>query len=71
MGLSKLTNNIIFVDSSPQDDKYDSVVVDFRKSVNESLDYLMSLGHEKIGYIGGKEFYRDGKDSGRSKRSGV
>ena len=63
LGLSKLTNNIIFVDSSPKSDKYDSVVVDFRKSVNESLDYLMSLGHKKIGYIGGKEFYRDGKES--------
>lgn len=61
-GLSKLTNNIIFVDFSPENNKYDSVVVDFRKAVNESLDYLISLGHKQIGYIGGKEFYRDGKE---------
>ncbi|MBB6624203.1 LacI family DNA-binding transcriptional regulator [Clostridium gasigenes] len=62
-GLSKLTDNLIFVDSSPEHNKYDSVVVDFRKAVNESLDYLISLGHEKIGYIGGEEFYRNGEPS--------
>lgn len=59
----KLTNNLIFVDFSPKNNKYDCVVVDFRKSVNESLDYLIELGHSKIGYIGGKEFYRNGKES--------
>lgn len=63
-GLSKISSNLIFADYTPKNNKYDSVVVDFRKAVNESLDYLTSLGHKKIGYIGGKEFYRDGKPSG-------
>lgn len=63
-GLSKISSNLVFADFSPENNKYDSVVVDFRKAVNESLDYLTTLGHKKIGYIGGKEFYRDGKASG-------
>ncbi|WP_411681208.1 LacI family DNA-binding transcriptional regulator [Clostridium thailandense] len=58
---SKLTNNIVFVDSSPNEDKYDSVVVDFRKAVNNALDYLTSLGHKEIIYIGGEEYINNGK----------
>lgn len=58
---SKLTNNIVFVDSSPNEDKYDSVVVDFRKAVNSALDYLTSLGHKEIIYIGGEEYIDNGK----------
>lgn len=58
----EFTNNIVFVDSSPNEDKYDSVVVDFRKAVTSALDYLTSLGHKDIIYIGGEEYTNDGKD---------
>lgn len=58
----KLTSNIVFVDSSPNEEKYDSVVVDFRKALTSALDYLTSLGHTKIMYIGGEEYINSGKD---------
>jgi LacI family transcriptional regulator len=45
--------NIVFVDSSPDDNRFDSVVIDLRKSVGEVLGYLTGLGHTAIGYIGG------------------
>lgn len=45
--------NIVFVDSSPDENRFDSVVIDLRKSVSEVLDYLIGLGHTEIGYIGG------------------
>ncbi|MGO4541642.1 LacI family DNA-binding transcriptional regulator [Paenibacillus sp. 2TAB19] len=45
--------NIVFVDSSPEENRFDSVVIDLRKSVFEVLDYLIGLGHTEIGYIGG------------------
>ncbi|QYR21465.1 LacI family DNA-binding transcriptional regulator [Paenibacillus sp. sptzw28] len=45
--------NIVFVDSSPDDNRFDSVVIDLRKSVGEVLDYLTRAGHTSIGYIGG------------------
>ncbi|WP_054022991.1 LacI family DNA-binding transcriptional regulator [Bacillus sp. FJAT-28004] len=47
---------IVFVDSSPDDNRYDSVVIDIGKSVSEVIDYLIRLGHTEIGYIGGHNF---------------
>ncbi|WP_341279510.1 LacI family DNA-binding transcriptional regulator [Paenibacillus sp. FSL H8-0537] len=46
-------DKIVFVDSSPDDQRFDSVIIDLRKSVTEVLDYLVDLGHQRIGYIGG------------------
>lgn len=51
---------IVFVDSSPDDIKYDSVVIDFKQAFTKAIDYILSLGHERIGYIGGREYI--GKD---------
>jgi len=57
-----LTSNIVFVDSSPDENKYDSVVIDFTKAVKGALDYLVSLGHKDITYIGGEEYINEDKD---------
>lgn len=59
---NSLTSNIVFVDSSPDENKYDSVVIDFRKAVKGALDYLVSLGHKDITYIGGEEYINEDKD---------
>lgn len=61
------TEQIVFVDCSPDETRFDSVVIDFRQSMIRVLDYLLSLGHEKIGYIGGKE-YVDGETLIRDER---
>ncbi len=60
--IEKLSENIVFVDSSPDEDLYDSVIVDFRKAMTNVLDYLTSLGHKHIGYIGGEEYVNNGRD---------
>ncbi|GAB6170227.1 LacI family DNA-binding transcriptional regulator [Clostridium carnis] len=52
--LSELSKNIVFIDSSPDEWNYDSVVVDLRNGVKSALEYLTSLGHKNIGYIGAK-----------------
>ncbi|WP_195574705.1 LacI family DNA-binding transcriptional regulator [Paenibacillus sp. 1001270B_150601_E10] len=44
---------VVFVDSSPNEDLFDSVVIDFHKATKKVLDYLLELGHTKIGFIGG------------------
>ncbi|SMG48921.1 LacI family DNA-binding transcriptional regulator [Paenibacillus aquistagni] len=44
---------VVFIDSSPDEDLFDSVVIDFHKATKKALDYLMELGHTKIGFIGG------------------
>ncbi|GIM28052.1 LacI family transcriptional regulator [Clostridium polyendosporum] len=54
-----ITKNIIFVDSSPDEDMFDSVVVNFEKITKRVIDYFLKKGHQKIGYIGGKETFKD------------
>ncbi|PAB60283.1 LacI family DNA-binding transcriptional regulator [Anaeromicrobium sediminis] len=58
---SSYSKNIAFVDYSPNEKIYDSVVIDFKKAVLEVLEYLFQLGHEHIGYIGGREYVGENK----------
>lgn len=60
--LRAVSENIVFVDSSPKSEIYDSVVSDFKYATINILNYLEELGHENIGFIGGKEFINDGKE---------
>jgi LacI family transcriptional regulator len=57
--INKITSNIVFVDCSPDDDLYDSVVSNFEKATNNVLEYFLKQGHENIGYIGGRESFKD------------
>lgn len=57
--LNKWTKNICFVDSNQLSRKLDSVEVDFEQAVSEVVNYLIAHGHQKIGFIGGKESYAD------------
>lgn len=52
--LSNSNENIVFVDFSPNENKFDSVMADVGKATTEILNYLYELGHRKIGFIGGK-----------------
>lgn len=47
--------NIIFVDYSPDENRFDSVIPDLEKATQTALEYLYDLGHRKIGFIGGSE----------------
>lgn len=53
--LASANENIVFVDFSPDENKFDSVLADIGKSTVEILTYLYGLGHRKIGFIGGKK----------------
>lgn len=52
--LSKITSNIIFLDSSPDEARFDSIMVNTKLGTKQALDYLFSLGHRKIAFIGGE-----------------
>lgn len=52
---SAFSKNIVFVDSSPNDKVYDSVIVDIRSSTREVLKNMFNSGHRNIGFIGGRE----------------
>ncbi|WP_110112162.1 LacI family DNA-binding transcriptional regulator [Bacillus sp. CGMCC 1.16541] len=57
--LKQVTNNIVFVDYSPNDDECDSVVVDFQRATEKVLQYFIDRSHTTIGYIGGREQFKD------------
>lgn len=62
--LNRLLNcskNVVFVDYCPDDEKYDCIVTSLQRVVKKSLDYLISLGHKNIGYIGGIDYEDNGK----------
>lgn len=59
---SVYSSHIVFVDSSPNDKKFDSVIIDFKEAVIEVLVYLLDLGHKEIGYIGGREYIGGNND---------
>ena len=48
------TQHIIYIDHCPNDNKYDSVIIDFKKATDKVLDHLLGIGYKRIGYIGGK-----------------
>jgi LacI family transcriptional regulator len=55
--LHKINENIVFVDSNPFDEIYDSVIIDFEKAVHRVLNYLTEKRHfTSVGYIGGREY---------------
>ncbi len=52
----KHCEHIVFVDSNPDSSKYTAVVNDLEDATNIIVDYLVSKGHNHIGYIGGREY---------------
>lgn len=52
----QVTKNIVFVDSSPDEGKHDSIVIDFTVAVKNVLNMLLKKGYKTIGYIGGVEY---------------
>lgn len=53
--LESLEKPLLFVDSCPNPDKFSSIVFDLSHATEKVLEYLLGLGHQKIGFIGGKD----------------
>lgn len=54
-------SRLIFVDDNPDESKYHSIVSDLENATIEAINYLKSMGHRRIGFIGGRE--RSGKSN--------
>lgn len=48
-----LQRPVVFVDCSPDVNRYDSVVISYSQVVNSVLDYFTGRNHKRIAYIGG------------------
>ena len=67
----KHCEQIVFVDSNPDSTKYSCVIHAIESAAVKALEHLVSLGHSRIGYIGGREYlginkeeYSDQRQSG-------
>ncbi len=60
--LKTVSENIVFVDSSPEREVYDSVVCDLKHATINLLNYLEELGHKNIGFISGAECVNGNKE---------
>ncbi len=59
--LAASNDKLVVVDYSPGDE-FDSVILDFKDAMEQILAHLYENGHRHIGYIGGKEYYNNGKE---------
>lgn len=55
-----ISNNLVFVDYSPQNEYHDSIVIDFERSMRKVMDYIViEKGYSEVGYLGGKELIKN------------
>lgn len=49
-------SNIVFLDSNPDETRFSSVLSDLEGGTEHMVSYLKDMGHNRIGYIGGREY---------------
>jgi LacI family transcriptional regulator len=54
-----ICGNTVFLDMPVEEFDITTLTLDFRKAVNQVLDYLLELGHKKIAFLVGKEYAGD------------
>ena len=57
--MQMVCKNITFLDSSPNELLYDSVVINYNLGIQQAVDYLRELGHTRIGFVGPKRLSDD------------
>lgn len=50
--MAALTPNVVFLDSSPWESRFDSVTLGYELGISLALEHLTGLGHQRIGFIG-------------------
>lgn len=66
--LEQFTSNIAFLDSSPDDNRFDSIRINATLGTNLALEHLLSLGHTRIALFCGKVIGNQGHLSIDSRR---
>lgn len=57
--LAAITPNIVFLDSSPFESRFDSVVLGYELGISLAMEHLIELKHRKIGFVGPTYKYND------------
>ncbi|MBY0033968.1 MULTISPECIES: LacI family DNA-binding transcriptional regulator [Bacillus] len=53
--ISAAFRHAVFVNGTPDPARYDTVSVDFYAAAQKAIEHLLSLGYQRLGYIGGRE----------------
>ncbi|GGH89096.1 LacI family transcriptional regulator [Pullulanibacillus pueri] len=61
-------DHVVVINDSPDINFFDSVVIDFESATKNVLELLISLGHNNIGFIGGKEYEANSKNETKELR---
>ena len=51
-GLAALSPDLVFLNSSPDESRFDSVVLNYDLGIRLAVDHLLELGHRRVGFIG-------------------
>lgn len=51
------TKNIVFIDSSPDEMKYDSIVPNYHMAIRLTLDHFAKMGYQQVAYAGAINTY--------------
>ena len=57
--LSAITPNVVFLDSSPFESRFDSVVLGYELGISLAMEHLIQLKHRRIGFVGPAFKYND------------
>jgi LacI family transcriptional regulator len=52
--LSRFSDRLVFLDSSPDETRFDSVMANGEMGTRQAMEHLYSIGHRRIAYIGGR-----------------
>lgn len=50
--MEQWSNQIVFLDSSPYEERFSSVVPNFQVGIHQGVDYLAGMGHKSIAFVG-------------------
>ena len=50
--LAAMSPNVVFLNASPDESRFDSVVLNYDLGIRLAVDHLLGLGHRKVGFIG-------------------
>lgn len=50
--MEQWTNHIVFLDSSPYEERFSSVVPNFQVGIHQGVNYLAEMGHKTIAFVG-------------------
>ena len=60
--ITKKKKKTLFLDMETDEILYNTISLDFKSAVKNVIEYLVSLNHKKIGFLGGKEILEDGSE---------